>query len=102
MQLIDLTYSARPLARILNQIAPPDGMIAVYKVRRDVEFGISFYRDRKVVNYELDGIPSQQHILVAREPYIEELRQKLTGRRYEPLFVYPAQNLVVYEVAAQQ
>jgi 4-amino-4-deoxy-L-arabinose transferase-like glycosyltransferase len=102
VQLIDLTYSARPLSHILDQIAPSDGTIAVYKVRRDVEYGISFYRDRKVVNYELDGIPSQQHILVARESYVGELRQKLTGRRYEPLFVYPAQNLVVYAVAAQQ
>jgi hypothetical protein len=67
-----------------------------------MEYGLSFYRDRKVVNYEEDGIPAGQHILVARESYVDELRQKLTGRRYEPLFVYPAQNLVVYAVAARQ
>jgi len=101
VQLIDLTYSARPLAQILKQIVPPDGTVAVYKVRRDVEYGLSFYRNRKVVNYEQDGIPPEQHILVARESYVDELRPKLTGRRYEPLFVYPAQNLVIYAVAAQ-
>lgn len=104
VQLIDLTYSARPLARILDQLVPPDGTVAVFKVRRDVEYGLSFYRDHKVVNYEQDGIPARQHILVARtgESYKGELRQKLEGRRYEPLFVYPAQNLVIYVVAAQQ
>jgi 4-amino-4-deoxy-L-arabinose transferase-like glycosyltransferase len=102
VQLIDLTYSARPLSRILDHIVPPDGTVAVYKVRRDVEYGMSFYRDRNVVNYEQDGIPAQQHILIARESYVGELREKLAGRRYEPLFVYPAQNLVIYEVAAQQ
>jgi 4-amino-4-deoxy-L-arabinose transferase-like glycosyltransferase len=102
IQLIDLTYSARPLSNILNQIVPPDGTVAVYRVRRDVEYGISFYRNRKTLNYEQDGVPPEQHILVVRESYIDELRQRLADRRYEPLFVYPAQNLVIYAVAAQQ
>ena len=44
--LIDLTYSARPLAKILAQITPADGTVAVYKVRRDLEYGLSFYRDQ--------------------------------------------------------
>jgi len=100
--LIDLTYSARPLAKILAKITPPDGTVAVFRVRRDLEYGLSFYRDQKVVNYELDGVPPQQHILVVRESYIDQLRPLLTGRTYEPLFTYPAQNLVVYSVAARQ
>jgi 4-amino-4-deoxy-L-arabinose transferase-like glycosyltransferase len=102
VQLIDLTYSARPLAKILDQIALPNTTVAVFRVRRDVEYGLSFYRNRKVANYEQDGIPREQHILVARESHVDELRQKLTGRRYEPLFVYPAQNLVIYAVAAEE
>jgi len=100
--LIDLTYSARPLAKILAQITPPEGTVAVFRVRRDLEYGLSFYRDQKVVNYELNGVPPQQHILVIRESYIDQLRPLLTGRTYEPLFTYPAQNLVVYSVAARQ
>ncbi|HEX3472462.1 MAG TPA: glycosyltransferase family 39 protein [Silvibacterium sp.] len=100
--LIDLTYSARPLAKILAQISPADGTVAVYKVRRDLEYGLSFYRDGRVLNYEQDGVPPQQHILVVRESYIEELRPLLKGRTYEPLFTYPAQNLVVYAVSAHQ
>jgi 4-amino-4-deoxy-L-arabinose transferase-like glycosyltransferase len=100
--LIDLTYSARPLAKILNQISPPDGVVAVYKVRRDVEYGLSFYRDHRVVDYVRDGVPPQQHLLVIRASYIDDLRPLLQGRSYEPLFTYPAQNLVVYSVAASK
>jgi len=100
--LIDLTYSARPLAKILDEISPPDGTVAVFRVRRDVEYGLSFYRDRQVVSYERDGVPPQQHLLVIRESYINQLRPLLKGRTYEPLFTYPAQNLVVYSVSASK
>ena len=100
--LIDLTFSARPLARILNRITPPGGTVAVFKVRRDVEYGLSFYRDQQVIDYDKDGVPPQQHILVVRESYIDQLRPLLAGRTYEPLFTYPAQNLVVYDVSARQ
>lgn len=100
INLIDMTFSARPLSKILDQISPPGGIVAVYKVRRDMEYGLSFYRNSRVTNYEQDRVPDQQHLLVVRESYIEELRPILKGRTYEPLFTYPAQNLVVYEVAA--
>ncbi len=103
-QLLDATYSARPLARILNPILQPDEILAVYRVKRDMEYGLSFYRDKQVVNYEQDGnqsIPAQQHILIVRESYSQDLRQLLKGRSYEPLFTYPAQGLVVYSVSAR-
>ncbi len=86
---------------MLQQIVPPEGTVAVYQVRRDVEYGLSFYRNKKTINYDVDGIPPEQHILVVRASYVDGLRQKLEGRRYEPLFVYPAQNLVIYAVAGK-
>ncbi|MBV8674073.1 MAG: glycosyltransferase family 39 protein [Acidobacteriaceae bacterium] len=100
--LIDLTYSARPLARILDRISPPGGTVAVFRVRRDIEYGLSFYRDQRVTDYDRDGVPSQQHLLVVRDAFIDQLRPLLAGRTYEPLFTYPAQNLVVYLVGARQ
>jgi 4-amino-4-deoxy-L-arabinose transferase-like glycosyltransferase len=100
--LIDLTYSARPLASILNQIATPGEPVVVYGVRRDLEYGLSFYRDQRVGNYERDGVPPEQHILVVRETSLGKLSQILKGRTYEPLFKYPAQNLIVYSVSARQ
>ena len=191
--LMDMTFSSRPLAHILSEISPPPGIVAVWHVRRDVQYGLSFYRDHRVVNYDLgitvsnppptagpgphgvlldevhegtsaevlglrqlegdyilavngqpvlsaqdfnrmmtgwhpgvrvelevedpripdkgpqfaggifeDGVPDGQHLLVVPESSIAELRQKLQGRTYEPLFTYPAQNLVVYEVMARK
>jgi 4-amino-4-deoxy-L-arabinose transferase-like glycosyltransferase len=100
--LIDLTYSARPLSEIITQITSPGELVAVYDVRRDVEYGLSFYRDQRVQDYERDGVPAQQHILVVRESSIDKLSQILKGRTYDPLFKYPAQNLVVYSVSASQ
>lgn len=101
--LMDLTYSARPLAQILGQITTPGEPVAVYDVRRDLEYGLSFYRDQRVRNYERDGVPAPQHILVVRElspESADKLSQLLKGRTYEPLFKYPAQDLVVYSVSA--
>lgn len=193
INLMDMTYSARPLAHILAQISPPPGIVSVWHVRRDVQYGLAFYRNQRAVNYDIgitvsnpppggdraphgvmlqdvkegssaeelglrsligddlvavngqpvlnaadfdammaswkpgirlefevldpripgknpqfvggvmqDGIPEKRHLLVAPESFIPELRQKLQGRQYEPLFTYPAQNLVVYDVEARQ
>ncbi|MGH9585465.1 MAG: ArnT family glycosyltransferase [Acidobacteriaceae bacterium] len=99
--LINLTYSARPLYQIISKITSPGEPVAVYDVRRDVEFGLSFYRDKRVDDYERDGIPDARHILVIREAAIGRLSEMLKGRTYEPLFAYPAQDLIVYSVAAR-
>jgi hypothetical protein len=41
--------------------------MAVFEVKRDVEFGLNFYRNRPITRYERDGIPAQVHLLAARE-----------------------------------
>jgi hypothetical protein len=99
--LLDAAYSARPLAAVISQIARPREGVSVYKVRRDVEYGLSFYRNHRVDDYELDGIPAEEHILITRETYADQLHTLLVGRSYQPLFSYPAQNLAVYQVFAK-
>ncbi len=101
IRLLDAAYSARPLAAIISQIARPKEDVAVYRVRRDVEYGLSFYRNHQVDNYEQDGIPTAEHILITREIYSGQLHTLLAGRSYQPLFSYPAQNLAVYQVFAK-
>ncbi|HEV2276813.1 MAG TPA: PDZ domain-containing protein, partial [Acidobacteriaceae bacterium] len=193
INLMDMTYSARPLAHILNEISPAPEPVAIWNVRREVQYGISFYRNTRVVNYDVgivvtnpvvtrdgrpqgvtidqvregswaeevglrvlqgenivavngqpvlndadfnrmlkgwrrdqylefevidpripdkapvflggnlkDGIPEEEHLLVIPDSSIAQLRQKLAGRQYEPLFYYPWQGLVVYRVSARQ
>jgi hypothetical protein len=100
IQLVDLAYSARPLARQLTQLTLHNEPVAVLRVRRDLEFGLSFYRDRRVLDYEKDGVPEQAHILVVRDIALPELRTLLATRSYHPLFAYPAQHVSVYQVDA--
>ncbi len=100
IELIDYSFSARPLARILEQVIQPGELLAVYKVRRDMEFGLSFYRNHRVLNYDISGVPADAHILVVRDSAENSLQQLLAGRTYQPLFSYPAQRLSVYHVDA--
>ncbi|MGO9776280.1 MAG: ArnT family glycosyltransferase [Terracidiphilus sp.] len=108
IHLLDRSYSARPLAERLAKLAPGDETVAVFRVRRDVEYGLSFYRNREVVNYEEDGVPNEQHLLVMRvsgrgaDPQTPAaLEEYLEGRPHEQLFSWPEQGLLVYTVGAR-
>jgi 4-amino-4-deoxy-L-arabinose transferase-like glycosyltransferase len=102
IQVIDDSYSARPISLLLERVAPSNEPVAVYRVRRDVEYGVAFYRNHKVYNYEYPGgVPPEEHILVVREAFAAEILPYLEGRSYDTLFTYPAQNLIVYKVSAK-
>ncbi len=107
--LLDQKYSARTLAHELTGIADAPHLVAVFEARRDVQYGLAFYLNEKVPNYERSGVPAQAHLLVVQNypPGPEqaksraELQKLLAGRDYEPLFVYRPQDLTVYRVDAQ-
>ncbi len=106
---LDRSYSARPLAEQIANKMPANETVAVFRVRRDTEYGLSFYRNCEVVNYEEAGVPDEQHVLVARvngrrgvdlhTP--SDLKEYLEGRHYEQLFTWPEQGLVVYLVGSR-
>src|SRR5215469_3222856 len=96
--LLDITYSARPLARQIQQIDPSAQIIAVHDVRRDLDYGLAFYRDENMVHYETDGIPDDAHILVLPTREAPDLPELLPGRTYQQLFLYNTQGLSVYKV----
>ncbi len=108
IHLLDRSYSARPLAARLAELGPPDETIAVFRVRRDVEYGLAFYRNHQVVNYEESGVPAGPHLLVARvigrrgaDLHTQDaLNEYLEGRDYTPLFMWPEQGLEIYRVGA--
>jgi 4-amino-4-deoxy-L-arabinose transferase-like glycosyltransferase len=110
VHLLDRSYSARPLAERLAGIAPADETVAVFRVRRDVEYGLAFYRNRQMVNYEETGVPDEEHLLVARvigrggaDLHTQDaLSEYLEGRQYAPLFTWPEQGLEVYLVGRRK
>jgi 4-amino-4-deoxy-L-arabinose transferase-like glycosyltransferase len=109
VQLLDRSYSARPLAEKLATLAPANETVAVFRVRRDIEYGLSYYRNHEVANYEEDGVPEGQHLLVVRVSGRNgvdlhtpaALEEYLEGRDYEQLLTWPEQGLVVYLVGSR-
>ena len=109
VHLLDRSYSARPLADRLASLPEGNETVAVFRVRRDVEYGLAFYRSRQVVNYEETGVPDEEHLLVARvtgrggaDLHTQDaLSEYLEGRQYVPLFTWPEQGLEIYLVGSK-
>ena len=108
IELLDDTYSARPIAAKLDSVAPRNETVAVFRVKRETEYGLSFYRKQEVIDYDENGVPPEQHLLVARvtgrggvDLHTQAaLQEYLAGRHYEQIFTWPEQGLVCYLVGA--
>jgi 4-amino-4-deoxy-L-arabinose transferase-like glycosyltransferase len=96
--LLDLNYSARPLANEIAQAFPNAHAVAELDVRRDIVYGLAFYRDQPLINYAKDGVPSGAHILVIPTHDAPLLEQWLAGRLYQQIFLYDTQGISVYQV----
>ncbi len=98
---LDVNYSARPLAAEMTRQAPEIKLVAVENIKRDMDYGLAFYRNEPIIHYGSDGVPKQEHLLVIPTNDSDGLNRWLSGRVYEPLFLYDSQGLEVYKVYAQ-
>jgi hypothetical protein len=98
---LDLMYSARPLAREIQHLAPDVKLVATDSIRRDMDYGLAFYRNQPMIHYSPDGVPRDEHILVIQANNTADLDHWLAGRVYEPLFLYESQGIEVYRVYAK-
>jgi 4-amino-4-deoxy-L-arabinose transferase-like glycosyltransferase len=95
---IDQTLSARPLAvEIANMEAQPMPL-AVYGVARELEYGLTFYRNQATVRYETGSIPVQEHLLVAPSKWKDNVVKETGGRRILLLGHYAPQDVDYYWV----
>jgi 4-amino-4-deoxy-L-arabinose transferase-like glycosyltransferase len=99
---IDQTLSARPVALEIASIQTHPLPLAVYHVRRELEYGLTFYRNQLTFNYDWGsgGVPQQEHLLVAPENSQREIARLASGRRISYLGHYAAQHLDYFWVAA--
>jgi 4-amino-4-deoxy-L-arabinose transferase-like glycosyltransferase len=97
---LDQTLSARPLAVEIAGVQTHPLPLAVYHVRRELEYGLTFYRNRLTLNYDWGSIPQEEHLLVAPENSQAEIAKLVAGRRVSPLGNYAAQRVDYYWVAA--
>jgi hypothetical protein len=74
--------------------------LAVYHVHRELEYGLAFYRNDRIYNYDWGTAPRQEHLLVAPENSQAEVAKFVAGRRVSYLGHYTAQHLAYFWVAA--
>ena len=101
----------------MERQAPGVRVLAFEDVKRDMVYGLSFYRNERPIDYcepsfrprltEQDcnrgtQVPDVEHLLVVPANETTQLQQWLAGRVYEPLFLYESQGLEVYRVYAKQ
>ncbi|MGB6302270.1 MAG: glycosyltransferase family 39 protein, partial [Acidobacteriaceae bacterium] len=65
--LLDQKYSARTLAHEISALPDAPHMVEVYQARRDVQYGLGFYLDERVSNYQRAGVPPEAHLLVVQD-----------------------------------
>jgi len=97
---IDQSLSARPLAKEIANIETHQRPLAVYHVRRELEYGLTFYRNQLTLNYEWGTVPQQEHILVTPENSQVEIAKLVAGRRVSYLGHYAAQRIDYFWVGA--
>jgi len=97
---LDQTLSARPLALEITGMETHPLPLAVYHVRRELEYGLTFYRNRLTFNYDWGSVPPEEHLLVAPENSQAEIAKLVAGRRVSYLGNYAAQHVDYFWVAA--
>jgi 4-amino-4-deoxy-L-arabinose transferase-like glycosyltransferase len=97
---IDQTLSARPLAIELAGVETHQLPLAVYGVSREMEYGLTFYRNQTLVRYEGGSVPAEEHLLVAAATWKDNVAKQTAGRRVLLLGHYAPQGVDYYWVAA--
>jgi 4-amino-4-deoxy-L-arabinose transferase-like glycosyltransferase len=97
---LDQALSARPLAQEIAAIETHPLPLAVYHIRRELEYGLTFYRNRLTFNYDWGSVPREEHLLVAPENSQAEVAKLVPGRRVSYLGHYAAQHVDYFWVAA--
>jgi 4-amino-4-deoxy-L-arabinose transferase-like glycosyltransferase len=97
---IDQILSARPVAQEIASMQTHPMPLAVYHVHRELEYGLAFYRNDRIYNYDWGTAPRQEHLLVAPENSQAEVSRFVAGRRVSYLGHYSAQHLDYFWVAA--
>jgi hypothetical protein len=98
---LDQSLSTRPIAQQLAQMETKPMPLAVFGIRRETEFGFAFYRNQIIRRYETEGVPSEEHIVVAPHGAKDAIATLVGDRRVSYLGSFDPQALDYYWVAAK-
>ncbi len=113
--ILDITRSARPvdleLRKQLRQLGvkvsvKEDMPVAVFNVKRDLAYGLNFYRNQAISYYEREGprdlpsgIPAGDHVVVARAGNAGAVQAAVSPRQATRLGSFPPQHLEFFLVS---
>ena len=97
---VDNFYSARPVARNLKAIDADRRQVAVFDVKRELWFGLEFYRNQKVSSYNENEVPFAEHLLIAKQGTRPQFEKLLDGRKIERIGGFAPQHVDYYVVSA--
>ncbi len=98
--IIDQTQSARMVEVALERSGAGKEPVAVFTVRRDLEYGLTFYRNQPISRYERDGIPAGEHLVVAKEGSADAVRALVGDRQVTAIGSFAPQHLEFFRVAS--
>ena len=105
--ILDLTQSARPVDQELRRLGVNEGTpVAVFTVRRDLAYGLNFYRNRPISYYEGEGprdmphgIPAEQHVVVTKAGNGDAVQAAVSPRAVKRLGAFPPRDLEFFLVS---
>ena len=95
----DAALSARPLARYIGQMQNAPDQVAIYNLPRGIQYGLAFYRNQVISNYQTRQIPPGEHIVVAARGFQRSIARE-SGRKVTYLGNFAPQQLEYFYVAA--
>jgi len=105
---IDRTQSARPINQRLAELnVSASEPVATFNVKRQVAYGLDFYRNQPISHYEQEGpldlpsgVPSGRHVVVAKEGSLGAVQAVAGDREVKSIGTFPPQHLEFFEVSA--
>jgi len=105
---IDRTQSARPINQSLAELGvSASEPVATFNVKRQVAYGLDFYRNQPISHYEHEGpldmpsgIPSGMHVVVAKEGSLGAVQAAVGNRQVLSIGTFPLQHLEFFQVSA--
>ncbi len=97
---LDQTLSARPVANELANFDSHHLPLAVFLAPRETEFGLAFYRNQIISNYQMRQVPPGEHMVVAAQGFQKSIAKE-SGRKVTYLGNFAPQKLEYFYVASR-
>lgn len=99
--IVDLTQSARPVEAELRRLGVGSAPIAIFNVRhqRELEYGLNFYRNHPIRLYERDGVPAEEHVVIAKSGSLAAIQALAEPRKVTAIGAFSPQQLEFFRIS---